>query len=84
MGLRGGYYCYELLYRPLNAENRVRLWREWLTHAAAVASMHLDFHYPRYDIALDVDAFDVLVYSHLNQPLVARPFVSVLESKVRR
>lgn len=71
IGLRAGYYCYPLLYRPLNAVNEVILWREWLTHAAAVASLHGDFHYPRYDIALDVDAFDVLVYSRLNQPLLA-------------
>ena len=56
----------------LNAENSVILWREWLTHAAAVASLHLDFHYPRYDIALDVDALDILVYSPSNQPLVGR------------
>lgn len=71
VGLRAGYYCYELLYRPLNAVNEVILWREWLTHAAAVASLHGDYHYPSYDIALDVDAFDVLVYSPSNQPLVA-------------
>lgn len=37
----------------------------------AVASLHLDLHYPRYDIALDVDALDILVYSPSNQPLVA-------------
>jgi hypothetical protein len=71
VGMRAGYYCYPLLYRPLKAENRVILWREWLTHAAAVASLHLDFHYPRYNIALDVDALDILVYSPSNQPLVA-------------
>jgi hypothetical protein len=65
-----GYY-YPLLERPNKAENRVRLWREWLTHAAAPASLHLDYGYPLHDIALDVDAFDVLVYSPLNQPLVA-------------
>jgi hypothetical protein len=71
VGLRAGYYCYELLYRPLKAGSEVRLWREWLTHAGAVASLHLDYRYPRYEIALDVDAFDVLAYSPLNQPLLA-------------
>lgn len=71
LGLRAGYYCYPLLYRPLRAENRVILWREWLTHAAVVASLHLDYRYPRRDIALDVDAFDALVYSPSNQPLIA-------------
>jgi hypothetical protein len=64
-------YCYPLLERPNKAQNRVRLWREWLTHAAAPASLYLDYGYPLHDIALDVDAFDVLVYSPLNQPLVA-------------
>jgi hypothetical protein len=44
---------------------------EWLSHAAAAASMHLDYGYPCHDIALDVDAFDVLVYSPTNQPLIA-------------
>jgi hypothetical protein len=43
----------------------------WLTHAAAVASLHLDYGYPCDDIALDVDAFDILVYSRSNQPLIA-------------
>jgi hypothetical protein len=64
-------YCYPLLERPLRTENRVRLWREWLTHAAAPAILHLDYGYPLHDVALDVDAFDVLVYSPENQPLVA-------------
>jgi hypothetical protein len=64
-------YCYPLLERPVKTENRVRLWREWLTHAAAPAILHLDYAYPLHDIALDVDAFDVLVYSPSNQPLVA-------------
>jgi hypothetical protein len=64
-------YCYPLLERPNKEINRVRLWREWLTHAAATASLHLDYGYPLHDIALDVDAFDVLVYSPFNQPHVA-------------
>jgi hypothetical protein len=64
-------YCYPLLERPDKAKNTVRLWREWLTHAAAPAALHLDDGYPLHDIALDVGAFDVLVYSPLNQPLVA-------------
>lgn len=71
VGLRQGYYCYELLYRPSKARNEVRLWREWLTHAAVVARLHLDYGYPTDDLALDVDAFDVLVYSPTNQPLIA-------------
>jgi hypothetical protein len=64
-------YCYPLLERPLKQVNRVRLWREWLTHAAAPAILHFDYGYPLHDIALDVDAFDVLVCSPSNQPLVA-------------
>jgi hypothetical protein len=64
-------YCYPLLERPVRAANRVRLWREWLTHASVAASLHLDYGYPRHDIALDVDAFDILVYSPSNQPLIA-------------
>lgn len=71
VGLRQGYYCYGLLYRPLKAGNEVLLWREWLTHAATVASLHLDYGYPCDDIALDVDAFDILVYSRSNQSLIA-------------
>jgi hypothetical protein len=67
----GTGYCYPLLSRPLRKVNKVRLWREWLTHASAPAVLHLDYRYPLHDIALDVDAFDVLVYSPLNQPLVA-------------
>jgi hypothetical protein len=69
--LRQGYYCYGLLYRPLNAFDDVRMWREFLTHAAAVAILHLDYGYRCDDIALDVDSFDLLVYSRSNQPLVA-------------
>jgi hypothetical protein len=64
-------YAYPLLTRPEKAKNRVTLWREWLTHAAACASLHLDYGYPLHDIALDVGPFDVLVYSPSNQPLVA-------------
>jgi hypothetical protein len=64
-------YCYPLLERPNKAENKVKLWREWLTHAAAPAILHLDYGYPLHDIALDLDAFDVVVFSPLNQPLVA-------------
>ena len=33
--------------------------------------MHLDYGYPLHDIALDVGAFDVLVFSPLNRPLIA-------------
>lgn len=66
-GLRAGYYCYPLLYRPQNAVNAVILWREWLTHAGVAAALHLDYGYPVDDIALDVDAFDVLVYSRSNR-----------------
>jgi hypothetical protein len=63
-------YCYPLLWAS-KSENRVTLWREWLTHAAAPAMLHLDYGYPLHDIALDIDAFDVLVYSRLNQAFIA-------------
>lgn len=64
-------YCFPLFDWESKAKSQVRLFREWLTHAAAPASLHLDYGYPLHDIALDVDAFDVLVYSPSNQPLVA-------------
>jgi hypothetical protein len=63
--------CYPLLIWSSKADSEVRLWREWLTHAATSAVLHFDYGYPLHDIALDIDAFDVLVYSPLNQPLVA-------------
>jgi hypothetical protein len=64
-------YGYPLLIWPSRAQNRVVVWREWLTHAAAPLILGRDYCYPFYDMALDVDAFDLLVYSPLNQPYIA-------------
>ena len=64
-------FCYSLFNWYSKPENTVSLWREWLTHGAAPAILHLDHGYPLHDIALEVDAFDLLVYSPLNQPHIA-------------
>jgi hypothetical protein len=65
------YYCYPLLYRPVKALPDVYLWREWLTHAAVAARLHLDFGYPKHVLALEEDAFDVVVHGRQNEPLIA-------------
>lgn len=64
-------FSYPLLSLPMRASSTVALWREWLTHASLPAFLHFDLGYARHDIALDVDAFDALVFSVENQPLVA-------------
>jgi hypothetical protein len=64
-------FCYGLLYLPVKTGPTVALWREWLTQGALPAIAHFDLGYPAHDIALDVDAFDALVFSTANQPLIA-------------
>jgi hypothetical protein len=64
-------FCYPLLQFPTRTSSTVTLWREWLTHAGLPALLHFDLRHARNDIALDVDAFDALVFSVENQPLIA-------------
>jgi len=64
-------FSYPLL-SPLDRQSSTMvLWREWLTHASLPATLHLDLGHACHDIALDVDAFDALVFSTENQPLIA-------------
>jgi hypothetical protein len=64
-------WTYPLLERRDSKVNQVSIWREWLTHAATAAVMHLDYGYSADDIGLDVDAFDLMVYTPINQPFIA-------------
>ena len=64
-------FSYPLLSLPTRTSSTVTLWREWLTHASLPAVLHFDLGYPRYNIALDVDAFDALAFSTQNQPVIA-------------
>jgi hypothetical protein len=64
-------FSYPLLSPATKTSSTVALWREWLTHASLPAVLHFDLGYPRCDIALDVDAFDALVFSTHNQPVIA-------------
>ncbi len=69
-GLRAAY-CYELIFERDKKKQLFTLWKEWLVHAAAVGKLHYDLDYPRDRIAVEVDAFDALVYSSENAPLIA-------------
>ena len=65
------YGCVQLLDPVAKGSNQVRLFREWLTHAAILAELVLDYHYDPDDIAIEVGAFDGLVYSRSNRPFIA-------------
>lgn len=60
-----------MLFRPTKSYPDVQLWREWLTHAAAVARLHLDYGYPKNNVSLDEDSFDVVVHGRHNEPFIA-------------
>jgi hypothetical protein len=64
-------FCYPLISPESRTSSVVGIWREWLTHASLPAILHFDLGHPSHDIALDVDAFDALVFSADNQPLIA-------------
>lgn len=64
-------FSYPLLSLLTRTSSTVVLWREWLTHAAVPALLHFEYGYEGHDIALDIDAFDALVFSSANQPLIA-------------
>jgi hypothetical protein len=69
VGIRAQYRRYELVYYKSKRKNEVQVFREWLTHAAAVA--RLDLTYPRGNIVIDVDPFDIVVYADAGEPFLA-------------
>jgi hypothetical protein len=69
VGIRAQYRRYELLYYKSRARNEIQLFREWLTHAAWIA--RLDLIYPRSNIVVDVDPFDIVVYADAGEPFLA-------------
>jgi hypothetical protein len=65
------YYCYTVIGRPANSLPDVQLWREWLTHVAVAARLHLDYGYPKLSLAIEEDAFDIVVHGSHNEAFIA-------------